>query len=235
MHLTHPSNTLLAEIGLGAQATQLRSHPQRRSVTVADPDALICRAGYGGFNRCSDPTIGGSVNQLAALGFGVTLADPVGLYMDHLDMAGFTVGAATGPPVESNEWFTVARGEPGMISRAVFAPPEGSPHTVSDVFIAGEPIRFGGQLAERMTVKLVGLADTGAGHRHTPLPFGTQTADTSAYVLPANPAMVEGKREGTELPVGAVAVYDYPDSVSGARIAVSVTDFAPPSLRWRRA
>ena len=62
---------------------------------VADADTLIASAAYGGPNRCSDPTIGASVNQLAALGFGVTLANPVGLYMDHLDMTGWTLEAAS--------------------------------------------------------------------------------------------------------------------------------------------
>src|SRR5215213_5209342 len=75
MHLTHPSNTLRAEIRLGADATLLHGDPER---LVADGDTLIARAEYGGQNRRSDPTIGASVNHLAALGYGITLANPVG-------------------------------------------------------------------------------------------------------------------------------------------------------------
>ena len=45
--------------------------------------------GYGGPNRCSDPTIGASVNELAALGYAITLRNPVGLYMGDLNMTGW--------------------------------------------------------------------------------------------------------------------------------------------------
>ena len=54
-----------------------------------EPEALISYAGYGGPNRNSDPTIGASVNALARLGVPVTLRNPVGLYMDHIDLSGW--------------------------------------------------------------------------------------------------------------------------------------------------
>ncbi len=81
MHLTQPSNSLSAEILLGADATVLRAAGSNGRM-VSDPDALICCAQYGGPNRCSDPTIGASVNELAAQGFAITLRNPVGLYME---------------------------------------------------------------------------------------------------------------------------------------------------------
>jgi hypothetical protein len=69
--------------------------------------------------------------------------------------------------------FTVLRGQPGMIERAMFEVPKDL-GTVSDVKINGETIRFGGQMAKRMTVKLVGVAALGAGHKNTPSPFRTR-------------------------------------------------------------
>ncbi len=206
MHLSHPSNSLQAEITLGADATVLWSFEGR---VVADSDTLIARAGFGGANRCSDPTIGASVNHLAAAGYGVTLADPVGLYMDHLDMTGWTIGDGN-EPVDS-DWFQVVRGRPGMIERAVFEVPS-KYGTVSDIRIAGEPIQYGGQLAERMTVKLIGLAAVGANFSNAParLPF-------DAYVEPANPAMVNAVQHGDRLPDGAIPVFDYAESVTGTR------------------
>jgi hypothetical protein len=224
MHLTHPSNTLQAEIRLGADATVLRTREQR---LVADSDTLIACAGYGGDNRCSDPTIGGSVNQLAALGYGVTLANPVGLYMDHLDMTGWEIH---GEPIDA-DWFQVVRGQPGLIERAVFEVPSDK-GTVSDVRIAGELVRFGGQLAERMTVKLVGLAAIGAHFTTRPAQFGSR-----AIADPQNPWMVISLPAEDEVPFGTIPVLDYPEAVSAARIAPAPPKRpAPhPRPRWSRA
>jgi hypothetical protein len=155
MHLTQPSNSLSAEILLGADATVLRTSRDGR--IVSDPDALICCAHYGGPNRCSDPTIGASVNELAALGFAITLRNPVGLYMDDLNVTGWA--GPGGEPVDP-AWFRIVRGRPGLIERAVFEVPERAGFRVSDVTIGGVPISVGGQLSEYMTVKLVGLAST---------------------------------------------------------------------------
>ena len=55
------------------------------------------------------------MNHLAALGYGVTLANPVGLYMDHLDMTGWAM--RHDEPIDEN-WFQIVRGRPGLIERA---------------------------------------------------------------------------------------------------------------------
>lgn len=205
VHLTHPSNTLQAEIFLGGDATVLRKRGGRRT---ADSDTLIACAGYGGANRCSDPTIGGSVNHLAALGFGITLANPVGLYMDHLDMTGWTVGEEPIDPA----WFRLERGQPGLIERAVFAPPEGEARTVGDVRIGGVPIRHGGQLAECMTVKLIGLADLGRalGNKAAGFPY-------RACAEHDNPWMVRTLEPGEPVPLGHDPVFDYAEAISAGR------------------
>lgn len=152
MHLTHPANTLSAEINLAAVATVLYQSGGR---AVADPDALICCAQYGGTNRTSDPTIGSSVNALATLGAAVTLRNPVGLSMHHIDLTGFTM--PSGEPIDPSFW-QVVRGnaELGLIERAVFEVPAGEGYTVSDVSIGGVPITVGGQIAEHVVVNLVG-------------------------------------------------------------------------------
>jgi hypothetical protein len=46
-----------------------------------------------------------------------------------------------------------------MIERLVVEAPAGLALTVSDLTIAGTPIRFGGQVAECITVKLIGIAN----------------------------------------------------------------------------
>ena len=153
VHLNAPPNSLVAEIMLGGDASVLYSDPQGRR--LVEPDALICYANYGGPNRNSDPTIGGTVNALARLGAYVTLRNPVGLYMDHIDLSGWE--APDGANVA--EYVRIARGVPGMIERLVIETPPGQKWTVSDLTIAGVPLRFGGQVAECITVKLVGIAN----------------------------------------------------------------------------
>jgi hypothetical protein len=164
MHLCQPANTLGAEIQLGADATILR---QKAGRAVTDPDALICCAAFGGPNRTSDPTIGSSVNELAWLGFFLTLRNPVGLYMHHLDMSGFT--KPNGAPIEP-EYFQVVRGDEKLklIERAVFEVPAEEGFTVSDLKIGGEPITRGSQIAEHITVNLVAQAAQPGSFKNSP-------------------------------------------------------------------
>lgn len=152
-HLNSPPNSLVAEIQLGADATVLYTDPKGR--LLVEPEALIGYAGYGGPNRNSDPTIGASVNALARLGANVTLRNPVGLYMDHIDLSGWA--APDGGSVA--ECVRVVRGLPGMVERMVVEVPAGRNFDLGDITIAGSPIRYGGQIAECITVKLTGVAN----------------------------------------------------------------------------
>lgn len=201
MHLCQPNNTLHEEIRLGADATVLRSATGLGGHRISDPDALICCANYGGANRCSDPTIGASVNDLAALGFAITLRNPVGLYIDSLDVTGWAT--PDGQPVDPG-WFRILRGSPGLIERAAFEVPDRLGFRVSDLTIGGEPITVGGQLAEHITVKLVGLASEPGKYHNTPAPceFGC-CADA------VNPMFVYSRPLGTPCPPGRIAAFDH--------------------------
>jgi hypothetical protein len=151
-HLCAPPNSISAEVRLGADATILRN--SRRGQAVVEPEALICCAAYGGPDRNSDPTIGAAVNALARLGAMVTLPNPVGLYMDHIDLSGWTAP----PGVEVGECVRIVRGSVQMVERLVVEVPPESGYTVSDLKIGGETIEYGAQIAECITVKLVGAA-----------------------------------------------------------------------------
>jgi hypothetical protein len=206
MHLTQPSNSLSAEILLGADGTVLRTSRDGR--IVSDPDALICCAHYGGPNRCSDPTIGASVNELAALGFAITLRNPVGLYMDDLNVTGWA--GPDGEPVDP-AWFRIVRGRPGLIERAVFEVPKRAGFRVSDVTIGGVPISVGGQLSEHMTVKLVGLASTPGKFSNKPTGcVGGCCADA------ANPAYLQRQWSDDPCPPGQVPAFVYLSSGASA-------------------
>jgi hypothetical protein len=131
---------------------------------IEDTEALICCSGYGEPNRSSDPAIGSRVNGFARDNLSVALADPVGLYI-----AGINLGAFAGPDGEdvTSAWH-VDRGseEQRMILRATFAPPEGSELGVEQILARGEPVAFGGQIADEIQMSLTGLAkDRGVAAR----------------------------------------------------------------------
>ena len=157
VHLTHPSNTLDAEIRLAARATIKRVDSANRLVT--DVTELVCRAGLGSVTRASDPTIAGKINELIRAGFSITLADPLGLYIDGLDTSGWT--DSSNRPV-GQEIFRAVRFDltPGAqrILRAVCEVPPETGLTLADLKIKGEPIIFTGQIAECITMKLTGAA-----------------------------------------------------------------------------
>lgn len=219
MHLSQPNNTLHEEIRLGADASILRSPNGSGGRRISDPDALICCANYGGANRCSDPTIGASVNDLAALGFAITLCNPVGLYIDNLDVTGWAT--PDGKPVDPS-WFKILRGSPGLVERAAFEVPDRLGFRVSDLTIPGEPITVGGQLAERITVKLVGLASQRGKYSNIPAP-----CDFGCCADAANPMFVYYRPLGMPCPPGRVPAFDYPVSHSSLLPASSAT--VPPT------
>ena len=117
VHLCAPPNSLSAEIQLGADASILRRNSTDR--LLVEPEALICCAGYGDPNRNSDPTIGAAVNVATRLGAFVTLKDPVGLYMDHIDLSGWELPDRKGVA----DCIDIVRGAPGMIERLVVEVP----------------------------------------------------------------------------------------------------------------
>ena len=84
----------------------------------------------------------------------VTLANPVGLYMDNVDSSGWSLPGGVSPA----DCLRIVRGEPGRIERLVLEVPAETGLTVSDLSIGGVPVIYGGQVAECITVKLVGAA-----------------------------------------------------------------------------
>lgn len=161
MHLIHPANSLGAEIKLAADATVLR---RRGARILTDADELITCAGFGERLRSSDPRIGADVNALARQGYAITLQDPVGLYIVRLETQGWR--KPDGKPV--GNYLRVVRGKPGQALRAVYEVPAraragGRPFVVGDIEIGGRPIEWGGQIAERVTMGLTGLASRKGG------------------------------------------------------------------------
>jgi hypothetical protein len=147
-HLTHWANTLTAEIDLAANATVQRVDGQGR--LLSERRRLACCSDFGDPNRNSDPTIGLEANQTVRGGTSLTLADPVGLYIQTFDAS--RISSVSGAALDG--WWAPKRGAAGRTLRAEFAPPVGSNLTIADVRVAGEPLRVGGQLAELTTMTL---------------------------------------------------------------------------------
>ncbi|WP_418027925.1 hypothetical protein [Paenibacillus sp. JJ1722] len=150
MHLTHPANTLGAEINLAADATVLRKGGE--GTIISDQNDLIRCAGYGGEERASDPLIGSEVNALARQGALITLKNPVGLYMLEPNTSGWTAPDNSDPL----SFWKILRGKPGFAVRAVYEVPSDKPFLVGDIEIGGKPIEFGGQIAQHVFVRLIG-------------------------------------------------------------------------------
>lgn len=220
VHLNSPPNSLVAEVRLGGDATVLYVDAQGR--LLIEPDALIAYAGYGGPNRNSDPTIGAAVNALARLGAYVTLRNPVGLYMDHIDLGGWEAPHG----LNVSDFVRIARGTPGMIERLVIEAPPGHDVSVGDLTIAGTPIRFGGQVAECITVKLVGIANL------VPKPVKSPPVHTMfrSSIDPFYPRTVnQAPNASTPLPPGTVEAFLHEGAQPGEPAA------KPHAAKARRA
>lgn len=148
MHMRVGANNLLAAVQLAAQASWPRSGPGGLAITAEQP--LIRCARFGVASRHSDPHIGAQVNALVRAGSRVTLADPAGLYIDSVDLSAWQRPDGG----EVAELMTVERGAPDFMLRVAFAAPAGAGFELGDVTIAGDPLRFGGQIAELMDIRL---------------------------------------------------------------------------------
>lgn len=157
-HLIQNSNSLHAAVVLAAEATILRM--DANGVPVTERAQLVECGGLGNPFRNSDPQIAEAVNNAAAAGAEITLNDPVGLYIDGLTTGGMQTPDGTNPA----DFWTIERGDPEHVLRAAYEVPEDRDYVVGDVTINGDRIEFGGQLAQRVRVRLEAVVKP-AAHR----------------------------------------------------------------------
>jgi hypothetical protein len=156
-HLIQGSNTLGAAVALAAQATILR---KQDGEPVTTPQQLVECGALGNPLRNSDPQIASVVNDAARAGDEITLADPLGLYIDGL----ITGGMATPDGANPASFWKVERGRRGHAVRAAYEVPKERGYVVGDITIGGRPIEWGGQLAVRVRVRIDALVKP-ASHR----------------------------------------------------------------------
>jgi hypothetical protein len=150
MHLIQRSNTLNAEIELAAGATILRS---KNGTLLTEEQALIRCGRYGEPGRNSDPHIGAMVNSIARRQADITLKNPVGLYFADVDFQNWET--PDGSPAAS--YWKYVRGDRGFEVRAVYEVPADKPFVAGDIEIDGKRLEFGGQIADRINMKLIGV------------------------------------------------------------------------------
>lgn len=151
VHLIQPSNNLRAAIVLAAEATVLRHGPAGEPVVSAQE--LVRCGGLGEPLRNSDPQIAGAVNDAAATGAEISLANPLGLYIDGLLIGGMETPDGEDPAA----FWTIERGDAAHALRASYAVPEERDYRVGDITADGRRIVFGAQLADRVAVRLTAL------------------------------------------------------------------------------
>jgi hypothetical protein len=151
MHLIQPNNTLLAEINIAVAASIVR---RINGQLLTDEQDLIACGQYGQPERFSDPHIGGEINKLARQQAALTIANPVALYIRDLSTAGWSAPDGSDP----KQYWSIVRGTPQFALRAVYEVPAGKGFVVGDITINGNPIEFGAQIADFITIKIIGQA-----------------------------------------------------------------------------
>lgn len=156
MHLRQSINTLNDALGLAqGNATtppaQFTGVPPPTTVPTASDNYLM----PPDRNTSVDPRVVYDVSALVRKPLSVTLRDPIGLYITGHDDTGWS--KPDGSPVD--DYWTILRGNsPGQILRLQYEVPAGAGFVVGDISIGGRPIEWGGQIAEHVTVSLVGVA-----------------------------------------------------------------------------
>jgi hypothetical protein len=151
MHLIQGANTLGAEIEISAAASIVRVINGR---TLTGEQELIECGRYGAPQRNSDPHIGGVVNSVARLKADLALSNPVGLYFGGLSTEGWETPDGSDP----QDYWTYTRGTNDRPVRAVYEVPSEKDFVVGDITIAGNPIAFGAQIADFISIQLTAVA-----------------------------------------------------------------------------
>ncbi|GAA6179574.1 hypothetical protein NBRC116594_10120 [Shimia sp. NS0008-38b] len=152
MHMIGQPNTIGAAVELVAGASVVRRNADGTLKTGAR-ELILCGR-YGDVERHSDPTIGAEANELARAGHFVSVANPPQLAFESISFAGWDVPDGVAPEA----CWSYTRGSQGRAVRGVLQAPEGASFVIGDIKIDDKEIRFGGQVADGIRIKVTGLA-----------------------------------------------------------------------------
>jgi hypothetical protein len=153
-HLMQSINTLSAAFGL-AQGSAVTPTAQFTGVPPPSP-VPRARDNYempAVAPTSVDPRVTHDIAALVRKPLSVTLREPIGLYITRYDDTGWT--KPDGSPVD--DYWTIVRGSPGQVLRLEYKVPPGAGFVVGDIRIGGRRIEWGGQIAEHVTVTIVGV------------------------------------------------------------------------------
>lgn len=93
---------------------------------------------------------------LARQGLSVALANPIGLYISPFTLGGLL--DPTSKPIGAQALQLVRRSADGTrILRVEIAPPTGAGYSLDQCSLDGNPLRYGGQIARNITMRLFGV------------------------------------------------------------------------------
>ncbi len=144
-HLMQTNNNLEAAVDLVARATELRV---KNGQLVTNQQELVRCAKLGNPLRHSDPQIASAVNVAVSEGNVIALADPPGLHLGRP----LTAGMITPDGADAAKFWKIERGNAAHTLRARFEVPPKRGYVVGDIEIGGQPVKHGGQIAERVQV-----------------------------------------------------------------------------------
>lgn len=151
MHMGQINNTFGAAVNLAAEATWPSSDGGN---LITDEQGLIRCRGFGDSARHSDPHIGARVNSSTRQGNTISIAGPVGLYIEQPNLSTFETpdGSAV------TDWWKIERGTTEHMVRISFQAPQDSTDVLGDCRINGRQLSFGGQIAEFLTISIRAIA-----------------------------------------------------------------------------
>ena len=138
---------------------------------VTEQQALVACGRLGEPRRHSDPQIAGAVNAAARAGAEISFADRPGLHLGPPR----TVGMVTPDGADAGKFWKIERGDADHTVRARFEVPASKSYVVGDIKIGGQPIKFGGQVAERVQVWVKAVVKKG-NHKPKAKPCGSSGA-----------------------------------------------------------
>jgi hypothetical protein len=161
VHLSHRANSLGAEVNLAGVSGIARRNKHGQLVEADDEERLLCCSLGGGPNRNSDPLIGQQAYTQVIEKRRYTLANPVGLYIAGVTHQRLTMLDSEGGETDvPREWWKVVRGQDlwdsrkSRVLRLELEVPAAEGFVLGDLLVDGNPIKYGAQLAQLLSVHL---------------------------------------------------------------------------------
>lgn len=182
MHMIAGPNTIGAAIELVAAACVIRLNPDG-SPKTGDREVTACGK-FADPERHSDPSIYGAVNELARAKHFVSMRNAPELAFELISFGGWELPGGRNP----NDFWNFTRGADGHFVRGELSVPEAEGFDIGQIRIDGENIRYGAQVADKIRVKVTGIAHRLGEAKTEPVKGCTMRAKQQPFVGLSPPA-----------------------------------------------